>query len=250
MRSITTWVGPLTLLVAAAGASGSLCACADREEGGAAEGGRAAGGEGGAAGGEGGAAAGGGGAATGGGGAASGSGRRILPPLEVERVTSGGNGCPEPRDLSVKVDRRAGILVLEYSAMKVFYPPGDTVKSIHCATGLRVRAVRGWQLAVAGMSAQGLASLPAGAEGGQSTSVHLPGAGHGPSTSVELMGAMSGPFSPAETVPARLLSWSACSSSTALAVNVGLTLKVRGGPLDRAAMNVTRVAIPIAWREC
>ena len=241
MESNPTKLGPWALL-AAAGMGACLCACDGGDGGG--DGGSASTTTGGAGGSTtGGTTTGGAGGATGGVGAGS-------PALPVHEVQSGGSGCPDPAQVTVTYDEAQETLVLEYTSMSLSHPPGSPIQHIHCAVGLPVDVPAGWHFAAGGAAARGTASLPAGVSAVQSTSANFAGQRLGSTSTTELTGPRSGPYTPEETFSPRARAWSPCGGSTIFSIDVDLTLKALGDPQGAAAIDVTRVSIPIVWQGC
>jgi hypothetical protein len=172
----------------------------------------------------------------------------------IEKITTGGDGCPSPAAVATTISEDRTLFVLSYIKMLIEHPPGPAVEKVHCKAGVHLHVPRGWQVALTHVTTRGYAYLEHDVVAHQTASYRLAGVPIGAEYSHALMGPHDDFYQftdePAATV------WSKCGGPGLFAFTTTLTLDTSANPEGQAIFNTTSSdgefakVVHLDWRPC
>ncbi len=181
----------------------------------------------------------------------------IAPPAEsiyIEKITTGGDGCPSPAAVSTLLseDRRTFLLI--YDRMQLAHPPGPDIVKTHCKLGIHLHIPSGWQVALAAVTTRGYAYLEHDIRARQTSSYRLAGVPLAAEFSHTLAGPLDDFYDFSDELGAR--KWSKCGGPSLFSLTTTLTLDTGDNPGGQAIFNATTSDGQFAkllhwdWRPC
>lgn len=172
----------------------------------------------------------------------------------IEKITTGGDGCPSPAAVATTISEDRTLFVLSYIKMQLEHPPGPAVAKVHCKAGVHLHVPKGWQVALTHVTTRGYAYLEHDMVAHQTASYRLAGVPIGAEYSHALMGPHDDFYQftddPAATV------WSKCGGPGLFAFTTTLTLDTSANPGGQAIFNTTSsdgelaARVHLDWRPC
>lgn len=174
----------------------------------------------------------------------------------IEKITTGGDGCPGPDSVATVLSADRKTFVIIYRDMLLEHPPGPKVDKTHCKAGVHLHVPKGWQVALAAVTTRGYAYLEEGMLAHQTSRYHLSGVPLGAEYTYELAGPHDDPFEFTDDFPRGSKLWSKCGGPGQVSITTTLTLDVGANPGGQAIFNATTSDSQFAkilhwdWRPC
>lgn len=172
----------------------------------------------------------------------------------IEKLTTGGDGCPSPAAVTTLLseDRRTFLLI--YARMQLAHPPGPDVTKRHCKLTVHLHLPKGWQVALADVTTRGYAYLEPGMLARLTSSYRLAGVPLGAEFTHTLAGPQDDFYDFSDELASRV--WSKCGGPGVFALTTTLTLDTAANPDGQAIFNASSSDGRFArllrwdWRPC
>lgn len=174
--------------------------------------------------------------------------------VHIEKITTGGAGCPSPAAVAVSISEDRTVFVLSYNKMLLEHPPGPDLAKVHCKAGVHLHVPAGWQVALTDVTTRGYAYLEHDMVAHQTASYRLSGVPVGVEYSHALMGPHDGFYQFTDDPGSRV--WSKCGGPGIFALTTTLTLDTSANPRGQAIFNTTSSDgefaehVHLDWRPC
>lgn len=172
----------------------------------------------------------------------------------IEKITTGGDGCPSPNAVASTISEDRTIFVLSYIKMLLEHPPGPNVAKVHCKAGVHLHVPKGWQVALTGVTTRGYAYLEHGMVAHQTSNYRIAGVPVGAEYDHELTGPHDDFYDFHDAPGSRV--WSKCGGPGLFALTTTLTLDTSANPEGQAIFNATssdgqfEKLVHLQWRAC
>lgn len=157
----------------------------------------------------------------------------------IEKINTGGKGCPGPDSIATVISADGETFVLLYSQMELENPPGPKVKSTSCKAEIHLHVGAGWKVSLTSVNTRGYAYLEQGIKARQTTRYFFSGVPVGGEFPTDLQGPFDDFYEFTDDVPARARVWSKCGAPGILRLDTSLTLDAGGNPGGQAIFNTT-----------
>lgn len=174
----------------------------------------------------------------------------------IEKITTGGNGCPGPASIATVLSDDRKTFLLMYGKMLLEHPPGPNIKTRHCKAGVHLHVPGGWQVALEAVTTRGYVYLEQGIEARVTASYRLSGVPLGAEYEHALAGPHDDFYDFTDVPPPASKKWSKCGAPGIFALTTTLTLDASANPGGQGIFNATTSDGQFAgllrwqWREC
>ena len=175
--------------------------------------------------------------------------QEVPPPkgFYIEKVTTGGKGCPDPASVAVLMSPDKTLLRIIYDDMTLKQSPGAQVQTTSCTATLKLRIPVGWRVAPASLKTQGYAYLDKGITARRHTNIFLAGVPGGVKFETNLKGPYDDVYQATDGVPPGATVWSSCGGSALLSITNSLVLNTFANPKGGALVNLHDQRL-VAWQ--
>jgi hypothetical protein len=167
--------------------------------------------------------------------------------FSIEKVTTGGKGCPEPASVAVLMSADKTRLRIIYDQMILKALPGTPVQTISCTAALKLRIPVGWRVAPVILKTQGYAYLDENIIGRRHTDIAFAGVPGGPKFDTHWKGPNDDVYQATDVVMPGAAAWSPCGGSALLSISNSLVLNAVANPKGGALLNLHDQRL-LAWQ--
>lgn len=148
----------------------------------------------------------------------------------IEKVKTGGSGCPDPGSVHVTLSADKTALRIIYDKLQLKRKPGAAVQTASCTAALILRVPAGWRVAPANLLTRGYAYLDKGVKARRNTDLFFAGVPGGPDFHTDFKGPFNNVYQAADLVQPAAATWSGCGGSAVLSISNGLALNAVANP--------------------
>lgn len=176
--------------------------------------------------------------------------------IYIEKLTTGGEGCPSPAAVSTVLSEDRQTFLLIYDEMQLAHPPGPDITKKHCKLTVHLHIPKHWQVALASVTTRGYAYLEQDILARQSSRYRLAGVPLGAEFTHTLTGPRDDFYDFGDELARGARVWSKCGGPGVFSLTTTLTLDTGANPRGQAIFNASSSDGRFAkrlhwdWRPC